>query len=94
MMSTNDFDSFRHFLDCHFNQSYDTDEVLIAAQEFVRLEPSLIGGLLLELKELQQRGDWAFVQQFVKQHGTRRLSHERLQTITQTLIEFLSQESV
>jgi hypothetical protein len=82
---------FRYFLDCYFNISFDFADLEKLAMDFKTTESQeSVNRFLNELYIIRETGDWGTVQKFVRDHGMRNLSVERLGIMVDLLISVLS----
>ncbi len=82
---------FRSFVEGYFVPGYGYDELPRLIKEYKRNEiSSTQDGLLRELTLIKEKDDWDYVQQFVRQHGLRLLSHEKLKSMVDLLINELA----
>jgi|GEM_PF-1402444 len=82
---------FRNFVECYFVPGYNYDELPTIIKRYIDNEvSSMSDGLLRELLLIKESKDWNYVQQFVRKHGMRLLSHEKLEKMIALLIESLN----
>ena len=82
-----------HFLECYL-ADYDYEELPRIIREYKKTEEVFISeGLLRELTLLKERGDWYYVQTFVRKHGLRKLSIKKLQAMFDLMINELTSKN-
>lgn len=85
------FIDFRYFVECYFAQGYGYDELPRIIKLYKEKEiPSSSEDLLRELNLIKERDDWDYVQKFVRKHGMRKLSHEKLKAMVDLMINELT----
>lgn len=84
-------DKFKYFLLCYFNMSADYSDLEQLALEYKNNETEdNCQQLIEELHSIVMMENWEFIRQFVKEHGMRNLSDERIKKMIEIVLKGLS----
>jgi hypothetical protein len=81
------FEAFKYFLECYFNVSANYDELEQLIEEFNISEGEKYRKQLkMELELILQQGNWDAVKEFVRKHGMRNMSHDKLKWVVNNIL--------
>jgi succinate dehydrogenase flavin-adding protein (antitoxin of CptAB toxin-antitoxin module) len=91
MSSELTLETFRYFIECHFNIDRDYSELEKVILEFKEMEyPEYSVKLLKEAKSIIKLDDWQYIHDFIYKYGLRNYDKDRLIKMIWAIIKVLS----